>query len=87
MTIEELDAMDRETFVATLGCVFEHSPWVAERVWPQRPFGTIEALHTAMTRVVRAATRAEQLALIRAHPDLGAKASMSRASTREQSGA
>jgi 2-oxo-4-hydroxy-4-carboxy-5-ureidoimidazoline decarboxylase len=87
MTIEVLDAMGREAFVATLGCVFENSPWVAERVWPRRPFGTIEALHAAMTRVVAESPRAEQLALIRAHPDLGAKARMSEASSQEQSGA
>jgi 2-oxo-4-hydroxy-4-carboxy-5-ureidoimidazoline decarboxylase len=87
VTIAELDAMDREDFVAAIGWVFEDSPWVAERVWPHRPFGVVELLHAAMTNAVAAATPAEQLALIRAHPDLGAKASMSDASTQEQSGA
>lgn len=79
--------MDREAFVAAIGWVFEGSPWVAERVWPQRPFGVLELLHAAMTQAVAASTPAEQLALIRAHPDLGAKARMSDASTQEQSGA
>lgn len=87
MTIEALDAMDREAFIAGVGWVFEHSPWVADRVWPERPFGSLEALHAAMTRVVAEAPRTDQLALIRAHPDLGAKARMSDASTQEQSGA
>jgi 2-oxo-4-hydroxy-4-carboxy-5-ureidoimidazoline decarboxylase len=87
MTIEDLDAMDREAFIAAIGWVFEDSPWVAERVWPARPFGTVEALHAAMRRVVAQAPRAEQLALVRAHPDLGAKARMSDASTQEQSDA
>jgi 2-oxo-4-hydroxy-4-carboxy-5-ureidoimidazoline decarboxylase len=87
MTIEDLDAMDRDAFIDALGWVFERAPWVAERVWPQRPFDTVEALHAAMANVVADAPLAEQLALIRAHPDLGAKARMSDASTQEQSGA
>ena len=50
--------------------VFEHSPWVAERAWPRGPFGSVDALHAAMMEVVRAATREEQLVLVRAHPEL-----------------
>ena len=30
----QLDAMEKEPFVAAVGWVFEHSPWVAERAWP-----------------------------------------------------
>ena len=70
-----------------LGWVFEHSPWVAERAWQRRPFPDLERLHTAMTAEVERATREEQLALLRAHPDLGARARMSDASTGEQAGA
>jgi OHCU decarboxylase len=70
-----------------VGWVFEHSPWVAERAWDHRPFDTLAALHTAMAGAVAAASRAEQLALIRAHPDLGAPARMSAASEGEQAGA
>jgi len=55
--------------------VFEHSPWVAERAWPRGPFGSVDALHAAMMEVVSAASREEQLALVRAHPELaGSKA-------------
>lgn len=50
--------------------VFEHSPWVAERAWPRGPFGSVDVLHAAMMDVVRAASREEQLALVRAHPEL-----------------
>ena len=53
--------------------VFEHSPWVAERAWPRGPFGSIDALHVAMMEVVRAASREEQLALVRAHPELAGR--------------
>jgi chitin deacetylase len=53
--------------------VFEHSPWVAERAWRKQPFGSREALHEEMMAVVRQASREEQLALIRAHPELAGK--------------
>lgn len=82
-----LNAMDRETFEAALGWVFERSPWVAARAWQQRPFQSVAALHRTMAKVVAAATREEQMALIRAHPDLGARARMSAASEGEQAGA
>jgi 2-oxo-4-hydroxy-4-carboxy-5-ureidoimidazoline decarboxylase len=68
--------------------IFERSPWVAERAWRRGPFASTDALHAAMMQAVREATREEQLALIRAHPELaGAEAvegRMTAASTGEQ---
>jgi 2-oxo-4-hydroxy-4-carboxy-5-ureidoimidazoline decarboxylase len=86
MTIEELNAMDQSAFTATLGWIFEESPWVAERAWTSRPFADVAALHRAMVREVERAPREEQLAILRAHPDLGTRARMSAASTSEQAG-
>jgi 2-oxo-4-hydroxy-4-carboxy-5-ureidoimidazoline decarboxylase len=79
--------MTQPAFVDAVGWVFEHSPWVAERAWAQRPFADLDALHRAMWSEVERATEAERLALLRAHPDLGARARMSEASTGEQTGA
>jgi len=87
MTLAELNAAEAHRFVAALGWIFEDSPWVAERAWARRPFTTVAALHDAMAAEVAAADPAEQLALLRAHPDLGARARMSDASTGEQAGA
>lgn len=87
MTVAELNALDRAQFVAAIGWVFEHSPWVAGRAWAARPFATLEALHRAMNAQVEAASPEEQLALLRAHPDLGVRARISAASTEEQAGA
>ena len=86
MTIDEINSLSREEFVTALGWVFEHSPWVAERAWMRRPFSDLDSLHRAMTEEVERATHEEQLTLLRAHPDLGARASMSTASAGEQSG-
>jgi 2-oxo-4-hydroxy-4-carboxy-5-ureidoimidazoline decarboxylase len=87
MTLVELNDTDRDRFVSTLGWVFEDSPWVAERAWTRRPFASIEALHAAMVAAVSAARPEEQLALLRAHPDLGTRVRMSDASIGEQAAA
>jgi OHCU decarboxylase len=86
MTLAELNAMTQPAFVDAVGWVFEHSPWVAERAWAKQPFGSLDALHGAMWSEVERASQAEQLALLRAHPDLGTRARMSEASSGEQSG-
>ncbi len=87
MTIEKLNSLDRAGFVFAIGWVFEDSPWVAERAWEERPFASVDALHRAMVQQVEGALPEEQLALSRAHPDLGARARLSEASTAEQAGA
>jgi 2-oxo-4-hydroxy-4-carboxy-5-ureidoimidazoline decarboxylase len=87
MTIEHINRMELDAFVAAFGAAFEHSPWVAARAWPHRPFADLSAMHEAMIRQVLEASRDEQLALLRAHPDLGARARMSVASEGEQAGA
>ena len=87
MTIAELNLLDRSGFVEAVGWVFEHSPWVAERAFDARPFANLDALHAVMTEQVENATFAESLALLQAHPDLGARARLSPASTEEQAGA
>jgi 2-oxo-4-hydroxy-4-carboxy-5-ureidoimidazoline decarboxylase len=87
MTILELNSFPRERFVDQLGGIFERSPWVAERAWTAGPFSGIDAVHSSMVTVVEAASRDEQLSLLRAHPDLGTRARMSVASAGEQAGA
>src|SRR5437899_7180583 len=87
MTIDEINSLSCDRFVATLGWVFEHSPWVSERAWKHRPFAGLDHLHSSMTGEVERATYEEQMELLRAHPDLGMRARMSTASADEQSGA
>jgi 2-oxo-4-hydroxy-4-carboxy-5-ureidoimidazoline decarboxylase len=87
MTTDQLNSMHRGDFVAAVGWVFEHSPWVAERAWNGRPFASVDALHQTMVEQVEAASGEEQLALLRAHPDLGTRARVSDASVAEQAGA
>ncbi|MGD0616863.1 MAG: 2-oxo-4-hydroxy-4-carboxy-5-ureidoimidazoline decarboxylase [Bryobacteraceae bacterium] len=87
MTVSELNRLDRTEFIEAFGWIFEESPWVAEGAWDARPFANLDALHAAMMGQVERATAVEQLALLRAHPDLGTRARLSRASAGEQAGA
>jgi len=87
MTVAELNRCDRTRFADALDGTFEGSRWVAERAWDRRPFSCLEQLHASMAAEVANATAEEQLALLRAHPDLGSRARMSDDSGDEQSGA
>jgi len=87
MTIEDLNSLECAQFVEAISWVFEHSPWVAERAWEARPFASVEGLHRAMVDQVERGSTKEQLALLRAHPDLGTRARVSEASSAEQAGA
>ena len=88
---EELEQLDSARFVELFGGVFEHASWVAEQAFDAGPFASLEALHRAMVDAVRRAPRAQQLTLIRAHPDLAGRAAvrgeLSVASAAEQAGA
>lgn len=91
MTLAELNEASRDEFVAALGPVFEHSPWIAGEAWAARPFASVEDVFEAMTAAIAAADEDMKLALILAHPDLAGKAAragtLTEHSTREQQGA
>lgn len=90
-TLRDLNACPADRFRTLLGGVFEHSPWVADAVFPRRPFDGIPALHSAMVEAVRAAPESARLKLLRAHPDLAGKEArqdtLTEHSTNEQRGA
>ena len=63
--------MDKASFLARFGGIFEHSPWIAAQVWEQGLHsGELQELHAAFSKVIRNADREDQLALLRAHPQL-----------------
>ncbi|MCF6216213.1 MAG: 2-oxo-4-hydroxy-4-carboxy-5-ureidoimidazoline decarboxylase [Emcibacter sp.] len=80
--------MDREKFIDIYGGIYEHSPWVAEKVWQLEDRADLAVL---MKAVVEASGREDKLALLRAHPTLAGRAAisgeLSRESAREQRGA
>ncbi|MGJ9417843.1 allantoate amidohydrolase [Massilia sp. CMS3.1] len=82
-TLASLNTLDDAAFAAALHGIYEHSPWIAERAAPRRPFATLAALKLALQEVVGAAGEDERLALLRAHPELAGKAAIAGALTQE----
>ncbi len=91
IALDTLNAASAADFLAALGGIYEHSPWVVEAIAAIRPFPTVAALHDATAATIRAASTDRKLALLRAHPDLAGKAAragdMTRESVNEQAGA
>jgi 2-oxo-4-hydroxy-4-carboxy-5-ureidoimidazoline decarboxylase len=88
LTLDHLNAASATDFVAALGEIFEHAPWVAEAAAARRPYATVTALHAAMQDAVDAADEASKIAFLRGHPELGGKVAragaMADASKQEQ---
>jgi OHCU decarboxylase len=86
--LEALNTLPVDEFTSVLGAIFEHSPWVPRRAAAAGPFFSRLELLDAMRAAVRAASVEEQLDLIRAHPQLGARGrkrmELTEASSREQ---
>jgi 2-oxo-4-hydroxy-4-carboxy-5-ureidoimidazoline decarboxylase len=87
-TLARLNVCTVDEFVATVGDVWEHAPWVALAVAGGRPYASVDALHKAMVSAVRALDEADRVALFAGHPELaGADARagrMTNDSVREQ---
>jgi 2-oxo-4-hydroxy-4-carboxy-5-ureidoimidazoline decarboxylase len=86
-TLFDLNQMSQTEFVTALGDIFEQTPVIAELAWQQHPFSSFEELYQRLVDVVINCSPDDQLALIRAHPDLGSKVKMAAASVQEQAGA
>ncbi|TXI01282.1 MAG: 2-oxo-4-hydroxy-4-carboxy-5-ureidoimidazoline decarboxylase [Rhizobium sp.] len=86
--------ISRDDFVGRFGGVFEHSPFVAERAYDAgaivEPL-TSGGVHAALARVFRAASEAERLGVLQAHPDLAGRLAiagkLTEDSRKEQAGA
>ena len=74
--MSEAETLDRATFIARFGGVFEHSPWIAAAAFdaglPKGPL-MAEKLHKSMVGALRAGTEPQKRSLIQAHPDLAGR--------------
>ncbi|CTQ71783.1 allantoinase PuuE [Roseibium alexandrii] len=91
---ERPSQMDRDTFVAKFGGIFEHSPWIAERAFDLElgpAHDCAAGVHNALCRKFRTASADERLGVLTAHPDLAGKLAaagrLTAESTNEQAGA
>ncbi|WP_434990509.1 2-oxo-4-hydroxy-4-carboxy-5-ureidoimidazoline decarboxylase [Xanthomonas melonis] len=78
MSVVDDRVLDDAAFVARYRDLFEHSPWVVERAVRRRPFDDV---YGGLMQVVYEASPEDQVALIRAHPELAGKAAIDRTLT------
>jgi 2-oxo-4-hydroxy-4-carboxy--5-ureidoimidazoline (OHCU) decarboxylase len=84
-SVDELNELDPEAFVTTLGPLFEGAPQFLVRLANRRPFTSEEDLLDAARGIARTMPEDEQIELLDAHPRIGAdSASVSNLSRREQ---
>ena len=80
--------MDKATFIARFGGVFEHSAWIAERAYDLElgpAHDSAVGLHNALARVFRSASPGARLTVLRAHPDLAGKLAAAKRLTADSS--
>jgi 2-oxo-4-hydroxy-4-carboxy-5-ureidoimidazoline decarboxylase len=91
ISIDEINQSSPARFVELLGAIFEHSPWVAELAYPERPFASRNELHRVMSTATRCAPEVQRMALLCQHPELAGKeadaGTLTDDSKREQAGA
>ncbi len=83
VSIDQLNSLSKTEFIQILGGIFEHSPWVAEKVYTEKPFDSVSTLLEKMIQIVSTASHQQQLALICNHPELAGKAAEQNALTDE----
>lgn len=80
--------MTRDDFVARFGGIYEHSPFIAERVWDAE-MGAVHdnavGLSGRMAQFFRAASDEERLGVLTAHPDLAGKLALAKRLTADSS--
>ncbi len=70
-SIDQVNQMDRERFVAEFGGLFQGSPWIAEQAYDARPFEDVYALRRAFHDALFEAPQDRQVELIQSYPDIG----------------
>ena len=68
--LDDVNAMDREQFVATFAPLFQGPTWVVENAYTQRPFADTSSLRLAFQEALFAATPEQQRELMGAYPAL-----------------
>jgi len=74
-----LNKLNAAEFVARYGGLYEHSPWIAELAWQSldnEQSISLEALRERLKTIVDDSSKEQQLALLKAHPELAGKAAI-----------
>lgn len=87
LTLDAVNQLDQREFVEAFGAIFEASPHIALDAWARGPFHDRAGLIDAFDRAAAELSDEDALALLRAHPTLGATGPMATASQEEQASA
>ena len=70
INLDDVNAMDRDQFVATFSSMFSAHTWPVERSWESRPFASVSELRSSFENAVLAATQQEAEELIASYSDI-----------------
>jgi len=70
-SIDQVNQMDRERFVAEFEGLFQGASWIAEQAYDARPFEDVYALRRAFHDALFEAPPDRQIELIQSYPDIG----------------
>ena len=84
-TLDQLNAAPLPKAQAMLDGLYEHTQWIVAEALKEQPFQSLAHLKHVMTQVLARGTVDQQLALIRAHPELAGKAMVAKTLTAESS--
>ena len=70
INLDDINAMDRDQFVATFSSMFSAHTWPVERAWESRPFASVSELRSSFEDAVLAASPEEAEELIASYTDI-----------------
>ena len=70
INLDDVNAMDRPTFVSTFSKMFTTQTWPVERAWEARPFASVSELRSSFEDAVLSATPQEAEELIASYADI-----------------
>jgi uric acid transporter len=87
LTLEQVNSLSDDEFVARFGPLFQGPPWIAGEVARMRPFDSLYAMRHAFHSVLFDAPPERQRELIGSYPDIAAKVALGQGSRRDQASA
>ena len=70
INLDDVNAMDRDQFVATFSSMFSSHTWPIERAWESRPFASVSELRSSFEDAVLSASPEEAEELIASYTDV-----------------
>ena len=75
--INKINKLPKSEFIKVFANIFENARWIAEELYNKKPFDNFEELSSKILNIFETATKAKQLKILNAHPDLANKTKIS----------